>query len=94
MERGIDERVVAGGAHGQQVAAHLDEVDVTLPQDGEVWVQVTDEIDHLQGEPGTGKAQHRHQQQDKGLPPSLPPCRLAATVTGDQVRGRPLPQVM
>lgn len=47
MQRSINEWVVASGAHGKEVTGHLDDVDIVLPQDGEVCVQVADQVHHL-----------------------------------------------
>lgn len=48
VQRSINEGVVARRAHGEQVSRHLDDVNVILPQYGEVCVQVTDKVHHLE----------------------------------------------
>ena len=53
VDDGVDEGVVAGGAHGHQVAAHLQEVDVALPRYVEVGVQVQQQVQHLGRERGS-----------------------------------------
>lgn len=47
VQGGVDEGVVAGGAHGHQVAAHLQHIDIALVHDVVVWVQVQQQVQHL-----------------------------------------------
>lgn len=47
VQGGIDERVVTCWAHGHEVTAHLEDVDVTLANHVEVWVQVQQQVQNL-----------------------------------------------
>lgn len=47
VQRGVDERIVASWAHGHQVTADLEDVDVPLADHVEVWVQVQQQVQNL-----------------------------------------------
>lgn len=47
VQRGVDEGVVTGRAHGHEVTADLQDVDVPLANHLEVWVQVQQQVQHL-----------------------------------------------
>lgn len=56
VQGGIDERVVACWAHGHEVTADLEDVDVPLADHVEVWVQVQQQVQNLDSnmeEPGS-----------------------------------------
>lgn len=47
VQGGVDERVVACWAHGHEVTADLEDVDVPLADHVEVWVQVQQQVQNL-----------------------------------------------
>lgn len=57
VQGGIDEGVVACWAHGHEVTADLDHVDVALADHVEVWVQVQQQVQHLHNNMGKPKSQ-------------------------------------
>lgn len=49
VQRGVDEGVVTCRAHGHEMTADLQDVDVPLANHVEVWVQVQQQVQHLHG---------------------------------------------
>lgn len=47
VQRGVDEGVVTRRAHGHEVTADLEDVDVPLADDVELWIQVQQQVQHL-----------------------------------------------
>lgn len=91
VEGGIDEGIVAGRAHGNQVTRDLDDVDVPLVQDGELLVDVSDEVHHLEGQPADSKAHDRDGEHPEGLLLGFGPFVLAGI---GSARDIPPPQVV
>lgn len=66
VEPGIEERVAAGGAHGEPVAEQLDEEEVVLVD--EIDVDVTDDVEDVDGEPADPKGCHHQHDEAEDLP--------------------------
>lgn len=69
----VEEGVAAGRAHGAQVAQQLDEQEVALVNEPDV--DVSQHVEHVDGEPthGEGRHQERHQAEDPPLTGSVGP---------------------
>lgn len=80
MEPRVKERVAAGRAHGAQVTEQLDEQEVALVD--QVNVNVSQHVEHVNGEPAQckGRDQERHQAEDLPLPSPLGACLVLAPV--------------
>lgn len=47
VQGGIDEGVVAGRAHGHHMTADLYNINIALPYDVKLWVQIQQQVQHL-----------------------------------------------
>ena len=82
MQPRVKEGVAARGAHGAQVAEQLDEEEVAFVD--QVDVNVSQHVEHVDGEPADCKSgdQERDQAEDLPLPGLMGPRLVLAPVTG------------
>lgn len=91
MQPGIKERIIAGGAHGKPVAEQLQQKEVFFVD--EVDIDVTDDVEDMNGEPADGESSHHQHQEAEDLPSSqavklcLALCRMTRNDTVLQLDG-------